>query len=386
MSRQRPGQRRYIVPSSGAAAKKMHIFGWKNFLAVLLCLVLCAGGGALLIFYNTVNAVNYQPIEDQTDKDISSSSSSFSSNLEMDISSGQLLNDPMILNVMLFGEDNRETGEEHGRSDTMIMLSIDNRHKKLKLTSFMRDLYVTIPGTDAYGNPHGQNKINAAYTYGGPQLAIKTVESNFGINIDRYAVVDFSSFESIIDILGGIDIELTAEEIDYINWQTYKNGQADTRYEIQAEPGVVHLNGRQALWYARNRGDADAGFSGDDFDRTSRQRNLLKTMVGDLKEASLTQIISIMGEIGPMITTNLKKDEITMLVANSLTYLQYDVEEYRVPEDGVWEYGWTDDGQSIVVITDWEKQIYDLAYFVFEDSLVGAAPESASSILQEEYY
>ena len=63
MSRQRPGQRRYIVPSSGAAAKKMHIFGWKNFLAVLLCLVLCAGGGALLIFYNTVNAVNYQPIE-----------------------------------------------------------------------------------------------------------------------------------------------------------------------------------------------------------------------------------------------------------------------------------------------------------------------------------
>lgn len=268
----------------------------------------------------------------------------------------------------------------------MIMLSIDNRHKKLKLTSFMRDLYVTIPGTDAYGNPYGQNKINAAYTYGGPQLAIKTVESNFGINIDRYAVVDFSSFESIIDILGGIDIELTAEEIDYINWQTYKNGQADTRYEIQAEPGVVHLNGRQALWYARNRGDADAGFSGDDFDRTSRQRNLLKTMVGDLKEASLTQIISIMGEIGPMITTNLKKDEITMLVANSLTYLQYDVEEYRVPEDGVWEYGWTDDGQSIVVITDWEKQIYDLAYFVFEDSLVGAAPESASSILQEEYY
>ena len=69
MSRQRPGQRRYIDPSSGAAAKKMHIFGWKNFLAVLLCLVLCAGGGALLIFYNTVNAVNYQPIEDQTDKD-----------------------------------------------------------------------------------------------------------------------------------------------------------------------------------------------------------------------------------------------------------------------------------------------------------------------------
>ena len=131
MSRQRPGQRRYIDPSSGAAAKKMHIFGWKNFLAVLLCLVLCAGGGALLIFYNTVNAVNYQPIEDQTDKDISSSSSSFSSNLEMDISSGQLLNDPMILNVMLFGEDNRVTGEEHGSSDTMTMVCIDNLHKTL---------------------------------------------------------------------------------------------------------------------------------------------------------------------------------------------------------------------------------------------------------------
>lgn len=272
-----------------------------------------------------------------------------------------------------------EKREEHGRSDTMIMLSIDNRHKKLKLTSFMRDTYVTIPGNNSVGEPYGENKLNAAYTLGGPQLTIKTIESNFGINIDRYAVVDFKSFRNIIDILGGVDIELTSEEIDYINWQSYINNQVDTRNELADEPGVVHLNGRQALWYARNRGDEEAGFSGDDFDRTSRQRNLLKIVMSDFKNANLTQIVSIVGEVGPMITTNLKKNEITTLVANSLTYLKYDMEEFRVPEDNVWQYGWTSDGQSIVEIIDWEQQRYDLAKFVFEESVTGKNPASSSS-------
>lgn len=377
MSSKSPNKKVKYTPS-GAPAKAARAFGWKNALVLLLCLILGAGGGGLIVLYNTVGAINYKSIDDNQEAS-SSNVSSTPGAAELDLNSGELLNDPMILNIMLFGEDSKKAGEEHGRSDTMIMLSIDNRHKKLKLTSFMRDLYVTIPGNNSQGEPYGENKINAAYTLGGPQLTIKTIESNFGINIDRYAVVDFKSFKNIIDILGGVDIELNAEEIDYINWQSYINNQVDTRHELQDEPGVVHLNGRQALWYARNRGDADAGFSGDDFDRTSRQRNLLKIVMNDFKSASLTQIVSIVGEIGPMITTNLKKNEITTLVANSLTYLQYEMEEYRVPEDGVWQYGWTADGQSIVEIIDWEKQRYDLAKFVFEESVVGGDSSSSSA-------
>lgn len=375
MSR-KPNQRQAVARPG--AQKKAHAFGWKNVLVLFLCLIMGGVGGGLIVLYNTVNAIEYKSIDDN--QNTSSSHSSLSTGpTELDLNSGELLNDPMILNIMLFGEDSRKAGEEHGRSDTMIMLSIDNRHKKLKLTSFMRDTYVTIPGNNSVGEPYGENKLNAAYTLGGPQLTIKTIESNFGINIDRYAVVDFKSFRNIIDILGGVDIELTSEEIDYINWQSYINNQVDTRNELADEPGVVHLNGRQALWYARNRGDEEAGFSGDDFDRTSRQRNLLKIVMSDFKNANLTQIVSIVGEVVPMITTNLKKNEITTLVANSLTYLKYDMEEFRVPEDNVWQYGWTSDGQSIVEIIDWEQQRYDLAKFVFEESVTGKNPASSSS-------
>ena len=375
MSR-KPNQRQAVARPG--AQKKAHAFGWKNVLVLFLCLIMGGVGGGLIVLYNTVNAIEYKSIDDN--QNTSSSHSSLSTGpTELDLNSGELLNDPMILNIMLFGEDSRKAGEEHGRSDTMIMLSIDNRHKKLKLTSFMRDTYVTIPGNNSVGEPYGENKLNAAYTLGGPQLTIKTIESNFGINIDRYAVVDFKSFRNIIDILGGVDIELTSEEIDYINWQSYINNQVDTRNELADEPGVVHLNGRQALWYARNRGDEEAGFSGDDFDRTSRQRNLLKIVMSDFKNANLTQIVSIVGEVGPMITTNLKKNEITTLVANSLTYLKYDMEEFRVPEDNVWQYGWTSDGQSIVEIIDWEQQRYDLTKFVFEESVTGKNPASSSS-------
>lgn len=376
MSR-KPNQRQALTPL-GAQKKAARAFGWKNVLVLFLCLIMGCVGGGLIVLYNTVNAIGYKSIEDNQNTS-SNSSSLLTGPTELDLNSGELLNDPMILNIMLFGEDNRKAGEEHGRSDTMIMLSIDNRHKKLKLTSFMRDTYVTIPGNNPSGEPYGENKLNAAYTLGGPQLTIKTIESNFGINIDRYAVVDFKSFKDIIDILGGVDIKLTSEEIDYINWQSYINNQVDTRHELPDEPGVVHLNGRQALWYARNRGDSEAGFSGDDFDRTSRQRKLLKIVMSDFKNANLAQIVSIVGQVGPMITTNLKKNEITTLVANSLTYLKYDMKEYRVPEDNVWQYGWTSDEQSIVEIINWDKQRYDLARFVFEDSVTGGNSSSSSS-------
>lgn len=343
-------------------------FGVKKAIALLGCIVAAVAGTALVLAYNTIASVNYKYIDDTNnavDDELASAGA-----LNTDLNSDDLLNDPQILNIMLFGEDSRKEGEDHGRSDTMIMLSIDNRHKKLKMTSFLRDLYVNIPG-------YGQDKLNAAYTHGGPQLSIQTIETNFGINIDRYAVVDFSAFKDIIDILGGVDIELTAEEVAYINWQSYINNQTEERYEMEEVAGVTHLNGRQALWYARNRGYDEEDhpefvMAGNDFERTSRQRKLLETLLNEFKSADLGQIVQIVAKVGPMITTNLKKDEITTLVANSLTYLSYEFEEYRVPEDDLFRYDWTDDGQSIVVITDWLTQRKRLALFVFESSVQGS--------------
>ena len=344
-------------------------FGVKKAVALVGCLVAAVAGVALVYVYNTLASVNYKYIDDNNNNKTDSSVTS-SGVMNTNLASDELLNDPQILNIMLFGEDNRYSGEEHGRSDTMIMLSIDNRHKKLKMTSFLRDLYVNIPG-------YGQDKLNAAYTHGGPALSIQTIEMNFGINIDRYAVVDFNAFSDIIDILGGVDIELESIEVEYINWQSYLNGQTEERHELPEIAGVTHLNGRQALWYARNRGyeeeeHPEVVIPGNDFARTTRQRKLLETILSEFKQADIGQIVQIVSKVGPMITTNLKKDEITTLVANSLTYLKYDFEEYRVPEDELFKYDLTDDRQSIVVVTDWYLQRKNLALFVFESSVQGS--------------
>ena len=141
----------------------------------------------------------------------SSNSSNTSSIAEVPANiDGTLIKDPMVLNIMLFGSDERPGETGYGRSDTMMLLSIDNRNKKLKLTSFMRDTYVNVP-------EWGDTKLTHAYSYGGPALAIETIERNFGIDIDRYAVVYFDTFPGIVDTLGGIEVEMTQTEADVMN-------------------------------------------------------------------------------------------------------------------------------------------------------------------------
>lgn len=352
----------------------------RNIVLIVLALVMAVSGSGFIYYYNTLDAMNFSESGDfgeiadfdetgnfTADKRKRTSSGDVDADIKegyvnMSLEDGQLLNDPMVLNILLFGADKNDGSSQ--RSDTMIMLSIDNRHKKIKLTSFMRDLWVYIP-------ENGYSKLNHAYAYGGPKLAISTIEQNFGVGIDRYAIVDFSSFKTIIDILGGIDIKLSDEEIDYINWQSWKNHQVKTRHELTDKAGLVHLNGRQALWYSRNRGDVDEGFSGSDFDRTARQRKVLRTIANDMKKASLGQIVNIVNQIGPLITTNLKKTEITTLVSNSLTYLSYDMVEYRIPSDGNYDAGWHY-GMSTLDIPDWAAERKNLAIFVYEELVTDA--------------
>ena len=346
------------------------LYNKKGRVIRILCLVFSIlfllGGAGMVYYYSLLDTVNYQET-----KQVATTPTGSSDDTTI-VNNSELLRSSKVLNVMLFGEDNKQDSE-HGRTDTMIMLSIDNVHKKLKLTSFQRDTYVYIPG-------HGYNKINASYTLGGAALSIQTIEANFGIKIDRYAIVDFDSFIDIIDTLGGVEMEVTQDEIDYINYQLYKNDQSDgNRTTITAAPGLIKLNGQEALWYARNRGlikgDEDQneiGISGDDWDRTNRQRKLLTKMVTDLKGADFGKIISIVNSIGPKITTNLKKDEITGLVSNALTYINYEVVQNYVPNEGLWYYNkpgdesW-DNAGSCIMIADMEAQRVALAEFVYED-------------------
>ncbi len=388
------------VPADKLSKKRITV----NVICSVLGALLIIAGSVSLAVFSVFNRVNYATLDDLSapktsvpeskpndsvipDPDVSQQE------VSIDTYSGTLLSDPMILNIMLFGEDTRK-GATSGQSDTMILFSIDTRHKKLKMLSFMRDTYLEIPG-------YGTNRINAAYTYGGASLAVQTIQANYGIKIDRYALVDFKSFRNIIDTLGGIDIELRSEEIDYINWQCWTNNQVDTRYELDVNDytfykndkgesvAMVHLNGRQALWHARNRGE-DGICSGDDYTRTERQRNVIHILIDELKKSDPATIMSVVYEIGPMITTNLKASEITTLSSNVMKYLKYDIVSSSAPlasTIGI-DYYYSDSYNpvyingylaNVILIYDWNSFRQKVAEFIFEDEVKKAPEESEIS-------
>ena len=341
----------------------------RRVFVLIMSIIMLLFGTGMVYYYSVLDSLNYQDV-DKTQPTTTDSSDSNS------VTTDSLIGNEYVLNILLFGQDAHGDGEDdYGRSDTMILLSLDNLHKKIKLTSFQRDTYVYIPGYD-------DGKLNSAFSLGGVPLSIKMVEANFGIEVDKYACVDFDSFRKIINVLGGVDMELSIEEMEYINAQIDVNNQlGKTEFleiDYSQDPQIAHLDGYQALWYARNRGAESLGgnpnysFSGDDWERTQRQRKLLETIMLSLKEeASLTDIVEIVNEIGPLVTTNLKKSDITFLVSNCMTYLDYEMVELAIPTEGNWSYGRTDDMQSVIVIDDWDKVRYDLASFVYEDLVTG---------------
>lgn len=316
-------------------------------LAVVLVLVLALVGYFALIVFR----INYSGDSPDT--------------ASIELATGELKSSPDVQNIMLFGADNHAE-DENGRSDSMILLSIDKKHHKLKQTSFLRDLYLTIPG-------YGEDRLNAAYSYGGAALAVETIEYNFGIKIDNYAMVDFSNFTAIIDAMGGIDLELTADEIDYINWQCWKNKQVETRHELNIddytfyendngdEVAKVHLNGRQALWYARDRDSA-----GSDFDRTSRQRIVINTIFAQLKSSNPFTLMRVVYEIAPLITTDMSKGSVISLGVGLVSYLGYEREELSIPGSDNFSNTWAGDAQ-VLTIDDMDYEKERLYQFVFEE-------------------
>ena len=187
-----------------------------------------------------------------------------------------------IINIALFGLD-YEKGDK-GRSDTIIIMSIDETHNMLKFTSIMRDSYVKIDG-------HGKDKINHAYIFGGPQLALQTINDNFNLNITKYITVNFTDLAAIVDKLGGVPIDVTNAEASHI--PGLKKG------------GTYNLTGGQTLAYSRIR-----CLDGGDYERTLRQRKVLQSLYSMLLDKSITQYPLIASEVFPSIKTNLSNNEI----------------------------------------------------------------------------
>lgn len=216
-----------------------------------------------------------------------------------------------IVNILLIGQDRRE-GEGRARSDAMILVSFNTTDNTITISSILRDTYVQIPGG------YQDDRINVAYAFGGMGLLDETLEQNFGVYVDGNIEVDFSSFEQIIDILGGVDIELTQSEANYLNRELYGEYYA----------GVNHLGGEAALTYSRIR-SLDS-----DFGRTSRQRNVLNALFESFKEIDLSTALELVDEILPMLTTDMSSMDIIGYVTDLLPMLSSaKVENIHIPGD-----------------------------------------------------
>ncbi|MBQ7809463.1 MAG: LCP family protein [Clostridia bacterium] len=261
-----------------------------------------------------------------------------------------------VTNILLIGTD---SNSDWGRSDTLMLLSLDNIHGKIKMTSFLRDTFVSIPGYDP-------DKLNAAYAYGGTDLCIQTIEYNFGIDVDGYAIVNFSTFRQLINAIGGVDVYLTQDEIDYINAQVAQNDQPN--YLEGASEGYVHLSGGQALWHVRNRGGEVNGeyFYGTDWDRVDRQQRMFAGIINGLTSLSFDEVSKMAYTVLPYVSTNLSAAEIAGHISNAPAYLSYSIERATFPTD-YWTDSYYDYAGSVLEITDWNALRRDVATFIYEN-------------------
>lgn len=248
---------------------------------------------------------------------------------------GTLYSSKNVLNVLLVGLDSRDALENGGRSDSLILVSLNKKTKKIYMTSFFRDTWchINVNGEDRYA------KLNSSYFYGGPVTLIDTIEKNFKIDIDHYVAVDFSSFVDIIDALGGITVEVQEYEANYIN--------RTTKYTIESGPAVT-LTGRQALVFARIRkSDSDS-----DVSRTRRQRQVITSFIKSATDASLSQLNDALDMLFKYVKTDMTKMQILSYGTQAITngWVTYDIEQFTLSDSDVFKTGYV--GESAVVFMD----------------------------------
>ena len=242
-----------------------------------------------------------------------------------------LIKDGMV-RLMLVGQDTRDDGSRE-RSDTMILCVFDTNAKKLTMISFLRDIYLPIPG-------HSSSRLNASYSWGGFDLLNSTLKQNFGVEVDGDIELNFYGFMDLIDYLGGVDIELTAKEANYLNNRNFSDIGGTNDWTLHE--GMNHLDGTQALAYSRVR-QIDS-----DFYRTERQRNVLIAILERFKTASVEELINAMDMLLNESVSNLSDD---MLLGYALELYpmlaECEVVTQHIPADGTWKYA-TIKGMSVI--------------------------------------
>ncbi|WP_024615988.1 LCP family protein [Clostridium sp. Ade.TY] len=279
--------------------KLKNLATWKKTLLFILTIIILFIGGSFFYINNLLNKVTKVDIKKEN----------LSVNEEV---SKKLDENNEIRNIALFGIDSPEG--KNGRSDSIMILTIDEKNDELKLSSIMRDSYVNIPG-------HGKDKITHAYAFGGPELAISTLNKNFNLNIEDFITVNLSTLPKIIDSIGGINLEITNGDLKYLN--NYIDGNSSN---IKT-PGNHHLDGVQATAYARIR------YDGGDQGRTQRHRNIINGIFEKMLSISPTKYPSILNDTLPLVQTNISSSEFIPIGTDILSLGTSDILEYRVPCD-----------------------------------------------------
>lgn len=223
-----------------------------------------------------------------------------------------------VYHILLIGSDTRE--QDVGRSDSMILVSINRDTRQIVMTSILRDIYLKIPGW-------GSNRVNAAFAWGGPELLLETIQTNFKMPVDDYVQVDFESFVEVVDLLGGVEVEVSELE----QWATNRLLAYDDLIDANEE-GKTLLNGTQALAYSRIR-----NIGASDFDRTGRQRKVISAMFDKAQGLGLLQLNDLANAVLPCVSTNLSQGEVFFILLHALEYLDYELVSFRIPMDGTYK-------------------------------------------------
>ena len=267
----------------------------KKIIILVVCLMIL-GGVVIVPFYiwSKLSKVNYEKI-DKTNLDVNKNIYEDVAKTSETVTKDDFEN---VKTVVFFGTDSRDTYDmSSGRSDTIIVASINPKTKSIKLISIPRDTYVNIEG-------YGKDKINHAYAFGGEQLSIKTINSNFGLAISEYVTIDFSGLVNVIDTVGGINIIITEEEKNYIN--------RGSKTKVKSS-GNVLLNGEQALTHSRNR------TVGNDFERATRQRIVLEALITKIASRNVSDIMKLSDSILKEVKTNLNVTDYSSMLTNVVT-------------------------------------------------------------------
>lgn len=323
------------------------------FVAVLLAVVIGLGGILFVMANGIVNEfTKADEIEHIEDVD-------------------SLVSESYVKNILLIGADKEKGGAS--RSDSIMIASVNKRTGRITVVSILRDTHLDVPG-------HRESKVNAAYAWGGANLLVQTVEQNFGIKIDDYATVNFEMFTALIDGLGGIEVDVTEDEADYIN-NRHRYGKEEKPEPVESGENV-HLTGYQALWYARIR-KLDS-----DFNRTERQRKVISAIVKDVKgklnPVGIFGLISTAKEVAPYIETTLSAADFWGLifslmscVTKSGTDMDKLLSTGQLPFEDTWWYSSEWDGSSISLdLEENREMLYELLY---EEPIIDETEENSET-------